>query len=637
MRFVAAFACALLTICLGIAPGHAERRVALVIGNSSYQGTAPLPNPRNDAADMAAALQAVGFETIVATDLDKRGMDDAFRRFARLARDADAALFFYAGHGMQFAGTNYLMPVDAKLQDEADVPYELAKVDDVIADLSRARNIRIVILDACRDNPLAERLRMGLPAARSAAVSRGLARIERSQGLITAFATQPGQVAADGFGTRNSPFTTALLKHLATPGIEAGTLFRRVAQDVNLSTAGKQTPELSVSMLGEFYFAGPGPGSAPAAAPAPSNEAERAWAAVRETSSVTLLEEFIRRFGDSFYAALARARLDELKRVAAVVPPVVPSVPAGPCGAAPLTVSWSTRAAQPLSTTEECALQPKDAFKECDRCPEMAVVPAGTFTMGSPASEVGRYDHEGPQHPVTIGKPFAVGKFQVTFDQFAAFVAETVYDAGSKCYAFEAGSKLGQKQGRSWRNPGFAQNGSHPAVCLNWNDANAYVAWLAKKTGKSYRLLTEAQWEYAARAGTTTRYSFGDDEKDFCRYGNGADQTAKSKITGTQNWTFLPCSDGYAYTAPVGSFSPNGNGLYDMHGNALQWLEDCWHDNYTGASTDGSAWVSGDCSRRVLRGGSWSNNPGDLRAANRGNYTTVTRIDGWGFRLGRTL
>jgi uncharacterized caspase-like protein len=321
MRVVAAFASAFLLIGLGIAPGHADRRVALVIGNSSYQGTAPLPNPKNDAADMAAALQAVGFETIVATDLDKHGMDEAFRRFARLARDAEAALFFYAGHGMQFAGTNYLMPVDAKLQDEADVPYELAKVDDVIADLSRAKNIRIVILDACRDNPMAERLRMSLPASRSAAVSRGLARIERSQGLITAFATQPGQVAADGFGTRNSPFTATLLKHIATPGVEAGTLFRRVAQEVNQSTGGKQLPELSVSLLGEFYFAGPGPGLAPAAAPAPSNEAAQAWVVTQDTTSVTVLEEFIRRFGDSFYAALARARLEELKRVAAVVPP----------------------------------------------------------------------------------------------------------------------------------------------------------------------------------------------------------------------------------------------------------------------------------------------------------------------------
>jgi formylglycine-generating enzyme required for sulfatase activity len=172
---------------------------------------------------------------------------------------------------------------------------------------------------------------------------------------------------------------------------------------------------------------------------------------------------------------------------------------------------------------------------------------------------------------------------------------------------------------------------------LSWNDATAYVAWLAKKTGKGYRLLTEAQWEYAARAGTTTRYSFGDDEKDLCHHGNGVDATAKSKIAGAEKWSAAPCSDGYAYTAPVGSFLPNKFGLYDMHGNAWQWLEDCWHDNYAGAPTDGSGWVSGDCSRRVVRAGSWGGIPRDLRSAKRGRDPAGERYGNIGFRLGRTL
>jgi formylglycine-generating enzyme required for sulfatase activity len=172
---------------------------------------------------------------------------------------------------------------------------------------------------------------------------------------------------------------------------------------------------------------------------------------------------------------------------------------------------------------------------------------------------------------------------------------------------------------------------------LSWNDATAYVAWLAKKTGKSYRLLTEAQWEYAARAGSTTRYFFGDDEKDLCRYANGVDQTAKSKIAGAGNWPHAPCSDGYAYTAPVGSYSPNKFGLYDMHGNAWQRLEDCWHENYQGAPSDGSAWVSGDCSHRVVRGGSWGFDPRSLRSAYRYWDNTGGRNFNSGFRLGRTL
>jgi formylglycine-generating enzyme required for sulfatase activity len=254
----------------------------------------------------------------------------------------------------------------------------------------------------------------------------------------------------------------------------------------------------------------------------------------------------------------------------------------------------------------------------------MVVVPAGSFTMGSPESEKDRFKNEGPQHRVTIGKPFAVGKFHVTADQFAAFVAESGYDAGS-----------------CWRNPGFPQNGSYPAVCVDWNDAKAYVAWLARKTGKTYRLLTEAEWEYAARArtepGAYPRYSFGDDEKDLCRYGNGADQTAKSSVAGITG-PVAPCNDGYAYTSPVGSFAANGFGLYDMQGNAWQWTEDCWNDSYAAAPSDGSVWTYGDCGSRVLRGGSWRSVPGGgLRAADRFWGTPVNRSSVGGFRLGRTL
>ena len=323
-----------------------------------------------------------------------------------------------------------------------------------------------------------------------------------------------------------------------------------------------------------------------------------------------------------------------------VGPLVVPPAAAAPCGGVS-TVSPSSRGAAPLSAAEECALKPKDSFRECANCPEVVVVPAGCFTMGSPESEKDRRNDEGPQHRVTIGKPFAVGKFHLTVDQFAAFVAETGYDAGSKCRTFED-RKVEERSGRSWRNPGFTQSGSHPAVCLSLNDAKAYMDWLASKTGKAYRLLTEAEWEYAARArtepGAYSRYSFGDDEYDLCRYGNGADQTAKSTVPGASNWTIAPCNDGYAYTSPVGSFVANAFGLYDTQGNARQWTEDCYHDNYAGAPSDGSAWTTGDCSRRVLRGGSWFFvDPGDLRAAFRRTGTPGFRSRNDGFRVGRTL
>ena len=284
----------------------------------------------------------------------------------------------------------------------------------------------------------------------------------------------------------------------------------------------------------------------------------------------------------------------------------------------------------------DAAVKRKDVFKDCDKCPEMVVIPAGSFDMGSPANEAGHAANEEPQHRVTILNAFAAGKFAVTVDQFSDFVNETGYDAGSKCWTFEE-RNWGEQSDRSFRKPGFSQNGSHPAVCLNWNDAKAYVDWLSQKTGKPYRLLTEAEWEYAARAGTSTRYFFGDNENDMCRFGNGADQTAKREIAGIDDWRFINCSDGYAFTAPVGSFLPNAFGLYDMHGNAFQWVEDCWNANYDDAPSNGSAWTSGDCSRRVLRGGSWSNGPRLLRAAIHYWSTTEGRDNLDGFRLGRTL
>ncbi|MDB5597975.1 MAG: hypothetical protein JWN71_19 [Xanthobacteraceae bacterium] len=321
-------------------PALAEKRVALVVGNGAYQNAPRLPNPKNDAEDVAAALKRSGFETIVGLDLDKAGMDDATIRFARAAREADIAIFYYSGHAMQFAGVNYLMPVDAKLTDEADLR-RMARVDDIVADVQQAKNLRILVLDSCRDNPLAEELKRTIGRTRAAAVQRGLAKIDSPQGMIVAYSTQAGRTAEDGRG-RNSPYTTAFLKHIEATA-EIGTVFRRVSADVYEGTNRAQLPELSLSLIGEFYLRGQPAASSPIAAPqptvtvpSPSNEVVNAWGEVKNTSNPAVLEAFIRRFGDSFYGDLARARLDELKRsqAVAVAPPVRPTPPAPPPQAA---------------------------------------------------------------------------------------------------------------------------------------------------------------------------------------------------------------------------------------------------------------------------------------------------------------
>jgi formylglycine-generating enzyme required for sulfatase activity len=231
----------------------------------------------------------------------------------------------------------------------------------------------------------------------------------------------------------------------------------------------------------------------------------------------------------------------------------------------------------------------------------------------------------------------------VTVDQFAAFVRETGYDAGATCLTFEGGT-LNGRSGRSWRNPGYEQTDAHPAACLSWPDAKAYAEWLAGKTrGKNYRLLSEAEWEYAARArtspGRAPRFSFGEDEREICAYGNALDVTAKRLLIKTGGWEFVRCGDGHAYAAPVGLFAANDFGLHDVHGNVKEWTEDCFQEGqgYRGAPSDGSAWTSGDCRFRILRGGSWLSYARLLRAAFRYRGTPEGRVGDVGTRMARML
>ena len=257
-----------------------------------------------------------------------------------------------------------------------------------------------------------------------------------------------------------------------------------------------------------------------------------------------------------------------------------------------------------LSLDTEQALKPLDQFQECTRCPVMTVVPAGSFTMGSVNTETAADSDEFPQHPVTIAEPFAVSKFEVTFDNW-----DTCYELG--------GCRI-RPDDYGWG------RGDRPVVGVDWDDAQQYVAWLSKQTGKTYRLLSEAEWEYAARAGTTTAYSWGDEVKP-----NGA-AMANCYDCGSQ-WDDKE-------TAPVGSFAPNAFGLNDMLGNVWEWVEDCYHDSYDGAPNDGSAWTAGDCKERVSRGGSWGDFPKVLlRTAFRLRTPPVNRYEGLGFRVGRTV
>jgi sulfatase modifying factor 1 len=236
---------------------------------------------------------------------------------------------------------------------------------------------------------------------------------------------------------------------------------------------------------------------------------------------------------------------------------------------------------------------------------------------------------------VTI-RAFASGKFELTVDEFAAFADETKYDTSTVCDVWQDGQWSGRR-GFNWRKPNFPQTAKHPAPCLSWDDAKAYLAWLSAKTGRTYRLPTEAEWEYAARAGAATRFHFGENDADYCRYGNGVDQTALADVPGAKGWSALPCRDGHAFAAPVGSFAPNAFALHDTHGNLFEWVEDCWHDDYKSAPTDGSAWLTGDCSQRVQRGGAWGYPRDYLRIAVRGRQGQGYRYINAGVRVAREI
>lgn len=540
-----ALALLLLAPFLALAQG-AEQRVALVIGNATYE-QAPLKNPVNDARAMATRLERLGFVVIQRENLKSREIGPALREFrARLSPGA-VALFFYAGHGLQVRGQNYLPAVDAAIDAEEDVPTQSLDVGKVleVMDESKSR-VNLVFLDACRNNPFSRRFR---------AMSRGLAKIDAPSGTLISFATRPGSVAADGDGL-NGLYTEHLLRHIDDSGVPIEQLLKRVGAGVKLASKGLQEPWSEGLIEGDFYF---------------------------RTGAVAI------------EPAQPKGEPAVIQAAAMTTPPVAP---------APVAPGAGT------------------AFRDCTECPEMLMMPVGSFVMGSPFNESRREADEGPQRTVKIAQRFALGRYEVTVDEFAAFVRETSYAAAGGCYVWN-GSQWLQKASTDWKNPGYAQTGASPVTCVNWRDAKAYAGWLAKKTGKSYRLPSEAEWEYAARAGTATPFNTG-----------AFIQPAQANYNSTVSYAGSETLLSRAGPVAVGSYPPNAFRVHDMHGNVWEWTEDCYNARYDGAPADGTAWLFGDCRRRALRGGAWSSPPWEVRSAARYPALAADRFAGRvGFRV----
>jgi len=609
---------------------------ALVIGIDNYTGSGFLAGDRwpklskgiEDAVEVAKSLEAKGFTVTLLKDLGSEAMKSAMEDFfIREGADPEARLLiWFAGHGHTIGGEGYLVPADAPVPTKDDVGFRRKALSlRRFGEFMRGANAKhvLAVFDSCFAGTIFDVARSLPPRA-----------ITRATNLKVRQFVSAGD--ADQTVSDNGRFRRIFLDALdgkepaADPngdGFITGSELGLFLSDkiTNLSEKG-QTPRYG-KLNAEGYDRGdfvlekgrleapkpadpvpPEPEAASKGAPSTAEDisgAERAWAFVQSSDDIAVLEEYRREFGtrSKFYDSMAASRIAKLKapvQTAVVVapPPAPPPIP---------------KPAEPTVGVYPPALKPGQTFRDCYSddpvqnriCPEMVVVPAGEFTMGSPVDEEGRDKDEGPQRIVKIAKPFAVGKFEVTFAEWDACV-------------LAGGCK--HKPETDWGRE------RQPVMRVSWDDTKEYTAWLSTKTGKTYRLLTEAEWEYVARAGTISPFSTGKtitpDQANF---------------KGTNTYGGSSTGQYRRKTVVVGSFNPNAFGVYDMHGNVGEWVEDCYADSYKTAPSDGSAVTFSDCSSRVLRGGSWYYSPAYHRSANRDWGNPTNRDSGTGFRVARTL
>lgn len=532
-----------------------EKRTALVIGNSAY-ASSPLTNPANDATDVAAALKDLDFEVISGVNQSRVDMIRLVRQFGeRLKLRGGVGLFYYAGHGVQVDGRNYLIPVDASIRSENEVELEAMDVARMLVEMENAGNeLNIVILDACRNNPFSRSWR---------STNDGLAQINAPTGTMIAYSTAPGKVAADGKG-RNAPYTAALLKALKIPDLSLSDMFMQVRADVQKATNREQTPWEASSVIGKFYFkktgtAGPTKRVEPQTASDGQIEQEY-WDTVKDSKNSEDFQAYLDEYPNGKFAGLARLKSHNYF--------VLPDLS---------DIAIKLKAGDILKETLPGKVEMSFAY-----------IPAGEFQMGS---NNGRED-EKPVHTVKISRGFWMQTTEVTQAQWKAVMGALP----SKCdYGELKGNFLGDNK---------------PIICVSWNDTQVFIAKLnSQNAGFKYRLPTEAEWEYAARAGTTGDYAGDLDSMAWFQNNSGGK------------------------TNEVGTKSPNAWNLYDMHGNVWEWVQD-WYDwEYYARSPINDPTGAASGSNRVFRGGSWFLPAGTLRSAYRSGNAPSERYGVVGFRL----
>jgi len=609
-------------------------QVALVIGNGAYGHRAdPISgNAGRDASAMRDRLHALGFEVIFRTDVTPQQMQQAIGEFRQRLREGGTGLFYFAGHGVQIGTQTLLLPAGLDERSPARLVREGIDLDNVLQAMGapRAKALNLIILDTCLNNPFA--------------VDASPDTTSLPANTLIAYATAPGGFAADG--AHHGIYTNALLHALGGPSstLSLARLLQRVAARVVKLTAGEQTPWFASSLAEDFNLNEPlsrGASARRASAvvedavvalhsrgilPKDSSEQYEItfWNSIKDSNYPGDYEAYLKAYPNGRFATLAHARIDRLRAAAAasaplaapaLTPSAAPAVAQSPQAARPSppasaatqdhshvaapTTAPGTQTAAPAApvVAQKSATHPPAAGEshDCAACPIMVALPAGVFSMGSNTDD----PSEKPVHRVTIGAPFAIGKYEVTVEQWNA------------CVAANACPKL---------TPESNTNRTAPARDISWDDAQQYVKWLSKTTGKPYRLPTEAEWEYADRGGTTTAYWWGEQ----MRKGNA---------------NCMDCGPPWHKEGPEtgGSFAPNPVGLYDMNGSVWEWVADCWHNSYQGAPSDGRAWDSPSCDMRVIRGGSWREGGNYMLSATRFKYSASVRQSQDGVRVVKDL
>jgi formylglycine-generating enzyme required for sulfatase activity len=533
-------------------------RVALVIGNGSYPQS-PVASAPGDARAFAEVLREGGFDVVYAENAKRTEMEAAIGAFTKKLGWGVTAVVYFGGHAVQYQDRNFLLAIDSRIATEADVRAQGIDIDLILDPLIVARPAGcVVFLDAARKNPWQQAASSRL---------RGLSSQAPITGLSVIYPVAPGDVVGDAPREANL-FAVELIKSAKVQGLSFREVFRRVRTSVAQATRDRQIPWESSPSPEELVITTT---RKPVRAADPLELGF--WETIKGSNSAADFKAYLDSYPDGPFAATARTRLQQIE--AKHEPKIEAKNEAKPAAPAPASAA------------------PQSAIRDCPQCPEIVLIQSGAFEMGS--SEM--FDFEAPVHQVSIRKAFYIGRREVTFEEWDACFTE----GGCKHKPDDRGL------GRARR----------PVTDLDWDDTKSYLAWLSQKTGKTYRLPSESEWEYAARAGTTTTYPWGRAvEKD------------KANCLGCT-------TDPVKKAIDTGSFPPNAFGIYDMAGNAAEWVEDCWSDNYRGAPADGSAWTKPQCRERVLRGGSFNNDPRYLRSAARFKYDHDVRFYTNGFRVVR--